>query len=77
MSDEPSASTARQAADHGQPNEPSAALAIQKKRERNRRAFNKKRESLLADLMRGVDILVYAELSIIYHMESVPYARRQ
>jgi len=41
----------------------------QDRRSRNRRAFNKKRESFLADLMRSIDMLVYAELSAIYYMD--------
>lgn len=31
--------------------------------------FKKKRGELLDDLLRGLDILVYAELSVIYYME--------
>lgn len=70
MSDEPFASSAptTHAAD-GDNNGTAQRASPQARRERNRRAFNKKRETFLADLMRNVDILVYAELSTIYYME--------
>jgi len=45
--------------------------AARERRQRNRRLFNKKREAFLGDLMRNVDILVYAELSAVYYMEYV------
>ncbi|KAK0343204.1 hypothetical protein LTR91_022614 [Friedmanniomyces endolithicus] len=45
------------------------AADLAKKRTRNRQLFNKKRGELLDDLLRSVDILVYAELSTIYYMD--------
>lgn len=47
---------------------PTAADQAQKRR-KNREMFNKKRGELLDDLLRKLDILVYAELSAIYYME--------
>jgi len=49
---------------------PSAA-EVAERREKNRQMFNKKRGELLDDLLRGLDILVYAELSAVYYMEYV------
>jgi hypothetical protein len=34
---------------------------------------NKKRESFVLDIMRKLDFLIYAELSALYYMESVPF----
>ncbi len=51
------------------------AADLAKKRTRNRQLFNKKRGELLDDLLRSVDILVYAELSTIYYMEYVQSMR--
>jgi hypothetical protein len=36
---------------------------------RNKAAFNKKRDAFLQDLLRNIDLLIYAELSAIYYME--------
>ena len=69
MSDEPSASTARQGINADRRNDLPNRGTIEDRRKRNRRLFNKKREAFLADLMRTIDILVYAELSTIYYME--------
>ena len=75
MSDEPSASTASQTTNADRHNETlrgaptSTEVQRRRVRDRNRRMFNKKREAFLADLMRNVDLLVYAELSTIYYME--------
>lgn len=49
---------------------PSAA-GVEERRNRNRQMFNRKRVELLDDLIRNLDILVYAELSTIYYMEYV------
>jgi len=76
MSDEPSSSTAahQTTSDNLTRNESRAGNgrdAAHERRQRNKRLFNKKREAFLADLMRNVDILIYAELSAIYYMEYV------
>jgi len=79
MSDEPASSATRgdtssdngTADSHRQSSHASARNAAVERRQRNRRLFNKKREAFLADLMRDVDILVYAELSAVYYMEYV------
>ncbi|TKA48218.1 hypothetical protein B0A54_01711 [Friedmanniomyces endolithicus] len=80
MSDEASSSTA--AADSlddipdGRTHDALPTAADQaKKRKNNRQLFNKKRGELLDDLLRSVDILVYAELSTIYYMEYVRFVR--
>ncbi|GAB7343433.1 hypothetical protein MBLNU457_1460t1 [Dothideomycetes sp. NU457] len=74
MSDEPSSSTAahQTTTDNVTRNESrvsSGRDAAHERRQRNKRLFNKKREAFLADLMRNVDILIYAELSVIYYMD--------
>ncbi|KAK3071103.1 hypothetical protein LTR53_009266, partial [Teratosphaeriaceae sp. CCFEE 6253] len=51
---------------------PPTAADEAKKRRKNRQMFNKKRGELLDDLLRCLDILVYAELSAIYYMEYEP-----
>ena len=53
-----------------QPTPTAAELA--ERRKKNRQMFNRKRGELLDDLLRNMDILVYAELSTVYYME---YAR--
>lgn len=45
---------------------------LAERRKKNRQMFNKKRGELLDDLLKSLDILIYAELSTIYYME---YAR--
>lgn len=42
---------------------------MQERRRKNRSMFNKKRGELLDDLLRSLDILIYAELSTVYYME--------
>ena len=42
---------------------------ITARRKKNRENFNKRRGELLDDLLRNIDLLVYAELSAIYYME--------
>ncbi|TKA83778.1 hypothetical protein B0A55_00024 [Friedmanniomyces simplex] len=74
MSDEASSSAA---AAHSLPDAPNGrahdapptAADQAKKREKNRKMFNKKRGELLDDLLRSVDLLVYAELSTIYYVD--------
>ena len=51
------------------------AAELAERRKKSRQIFNKKRGDLLDDLLRNLDILVYAELSIIYYMEYASYAR--
>lgn len=48
---------------------PPSAAEVAKKRKKNREMFNKKRGELLDDLLRSLDVLIYAELSAIYYME--------
>ena len=36
---------------------------------RNKATFNKKRDHFLQDLLRNIDLLIYAELSAVYYME--------
>jgi len=36
---------------------------------RNKATFNKKRDAFLQDLLRNIDLLIYAELSAVYYME--------
>ena len=69
MSDEPSSSTARPHTTTAGDGTSSTSSALRERRQRNRKLFNKKREAFLADLMRNVDILIYAELTTVYHME--------
>lgn len=45
------------------------AAELEERRKKNRRMFNRKRAELLDDLLRNMDILVYAQLSGIYYME--------
>jgi hypothetical protein len=47
------------------------AVQIEERRKNNRDMFNKKRVHLLDDLIYNLDLLVYAQLSAIYYMESV------
>ena len=47
------------------------AAELAERRKKNRQMFNRKRLDLLDDLLRNLDILVYAELSTIYYMEYV------
>ena len=44
---------------------------MEERRKSNREMFNKKRVQLLDDLIYNLDLLVYAQLSAIYYMESV------
>ena len=77
MNDEPaSSSAANQSANEDAPatrsserNADSSASRVRKHRERNKRMFNRKRAELLDDLLRGLDLMIYAELSAIYYME--------
>ena len=79
MNDEPSssASTAARPEDEPQQNAASRTDRSLKSaeeaaiRKRNRENFNKRRVELLNDLLRNLDLLVYAELSVVYYMESV------
>lgn len=75
MNDEPSSSTAHGHLEDG-PDKPEAAAAaaeLAERRKKNRQMFNRKRGDLLDDLLRNLDILVYAELSAIYYMEYVTF----
>jgi hypothetical protein len=51
--------------------EASTAAQVEERRKNNRDMFNKKRVHLLDDLIYNLDLLVYAQLSAIYYMESV------
>ena len=54
---------------HQQPDAASTEAELAERRKKNRQLFNRKRLELLDDLLRTLDILVYAELSVIYYME--------
>jgi len=79
MSHEPESSTVTDPTNNANASESSNNVGTRRthdtvareRRQRNRRLFNKKREAFLGDLMRNVDILVYAELSAVYYMEYV------
>lgn len=54
---------------HDEP--PLTAKELARQRRKNRENFQRKRADLLDDLLRNLDILVYAELSTIYYLEYV------
>ena len=72
MNDEPSSSSSGAHGNHDldlpQEAAPTAA-ELAERRKKNRQMFNRKRGDLLDDLLRNLDILVYAELSTIYYMD--------
>jgi hypothetical protein len=72
MNDEPSSSSSGARTNHGldipQEAAPTAA-ELAERRKKNRQMFNRKRGELLDDLLRTLDILIYAELSTIYYMD--------
>ena len=77
MNDEP-ASAANQSANdrthatpRGERDVDLPASRVRKHRERNKRMFNRKRAEFLDDILRGFDLMIYAELSTVYYMESV------
>ena len=45
---------------------------IAERRKKNRQMFNQKRGLSLDQLMKDLDMLIYAELSVVYYMEYVP-----
>lgn len=45
------------------------AKELAEKRKKSRQLFNRKRGERLDDLLASLDMLIYAELSIIYYME--------
>ncbi|KAI6813054.1 hypothetical protein KC332_g10612 [Hortaea werneckii] len=72
MSDEASSSVgATHHHHHASPDEarPLTAAELAERRKKNRQTFNRKRGDLLEDLLRSVDILVYAQLSAIYYLD--------
>lgn len=74
MNDEPSSSAQPASAPHDDiPAQQSDALPnakqIEERKRKNRENFNKRRGELLDDLIKSVDLLIYAELSTIYYME--------
>ncbi|EMC95159.1 hypothetical protein BAUCODRAFT_149180 [Baudoinia panamericana UAMH 10762] len=72
MSDDTSSSAATSsdhAGENGRHNAVPTAQEIAKRRKKNREMFNKKRGELLDDLLKSLDILAYAELSIIYYKD--------
>lgn len=74
MNDEASSSAARQYGGHREDEEaepiPTAA-ELAERRKKSRQLFNRKRGERLDLLLADYDMLVYAELSIIYYMEYV------
>lgn len=72
MSDEASSSVgAAHHHHHASPDEarPLTAAELAERRKKNRQTFNRKLGDLLEDLLRSVDILVYAQLSAIYYLD--------
>lgn len=54
--------------------EPASSLPLddatrRERLQRNKATFNKKRDAFLQDLLRNIDLLIYAELSAVYYME--------
>lgn len=82
MNDEASSSAATPAASaaapasksrrHGDEEPASTAAELAERRKKSRQLFNRKRGERLDDLLANLDMLVYAELSVIYYLE---YAR--
>ncbi|KAF2717410.1 DUF1746-domain-containing protein [Polychaeton citri CBS 116435] len=72
MNDEPSSSSNSTATPYYNHNNDSARLSpaqIAEQRKKNGKLFNRKRSDLLEDLIRNVDILIFAELSTLYYMD--------
>lgn len=74
MNDEASSSAAASGSRHHADAQYAAEAAptaaeVKESRNKSRLLFNKKRGELLDDLLRNLDILIYAELSVIYYME--------
>lgn len=44
-------------------------MSVHERRAKIRRLFNQKRSNLLLDLIRNMDTLIYAELSVVYYMD--------
>ncbi|KAL9088726.1 MAG: hypothetical protein Q9165_006035 [Trypethelium subeluteriae] len=42
---------------------------VRKHRERNKRMFNRKKAEFLDDMLRSLDLMIYAELSTVYYMD--------
>ena len=59
------------AADSMLRDEAPTAAQVEERRNNNRDMFNKKRVHLLDDIIYNLDLLVYAQLSATYYMESV------
>ena len=79
MSDEASSSAAAYTPDIPQdgprPEAAPTAAQLAERKKKNRQLFNRKRGDLLDDVIRNLDILLYAELSAIYYMEYAVMAR--
>lgn len=77
MNDEPSSSASAAAYPSDDTEQDGLALPgkaptpaeMAQRRKKNRENFNRRRVELLDDLLRSIDILVYAELSAVYYME--------
>ncbi|KAF2217421.1 hypothetical protein CERZMDRAFT_92072 [Cercospora zeae-maydis SCOH1-5] len=76
MNDAPSSSAAQPPTDTGleqdgldDDNTPLTAKELAKRRRKDRENFQRKRAEMLDDLLRNLDILIYAELSTIYYMD--------
>lgn len=81
MNDESQPSSSAAAARHGEkrggaPETAPTAVELADRRKKSRRMFNRKRGELLDDLLRNLDILVYAHLSAIYYMEYATHVPR-
>lgn len=75
MNDEASSSAAepsngRRHGGHADEEEPAPTTAeLAERRKKSRQIFNRKRGERLDDLLANFDMLIYAELSVIYYME--------
>lgn len=69
MSDEPTSSHAVASYDDDFSNTAASAARPSERRKQMRDGFNRVRVLLLDDLIRNLDILVYAQLSALYYLE--------
>ena len=71
MNDDPSSSSSGAYTSHADTSQEASPTAAElaERRKKNRQLFNRKRGDLLDDLLRHLDILIYAELSTIYYMD--------
>ena len=75
MNDEPPASAsssraARTYDNHAEEDVPPTTAQLAERRKHNREQFNRKRGQFLDDLIYNLDVLIYAELSVIYYLDN-------